>query len=89
MPMADHPCFDRSGALGIVGIGTACRRLSDVLAAFPEAHPARLALGDPFSPDRNARALRILQGLPTRVQAKILAADAGKRSDASERGGRA
>lgn len=89
MTLRYHPCFDRSGVHGIVTIGTACRRLSDVLAAFPEAHPARLALGDPFSPDRNAKALRILQGLPARVQAKILAADAGKRSDATERGGRA
>lgn len=89
MWMRDHPCFDNSGATGITTQGMACKRLSDVLEAFPEAHPARLALGDPFSPDRNARALRILEGLPARVQAKILAADAGRRSDATERGGRA
>lgn len=88
MKMSAHPCFAK-GTAGIVTIGTACRRLSDVLAAFPEAHPARLALGDPFNPERSARALRILQGLPSRMQSKILAADAGKRSDATERGGRA
>lgn len=89
MTIAKHPCFDNSGATGITTQGMACKALSDVLAAFPEAHPARRALGDPFNPERNARALRILQGLPARVQSKILAADAGKRSDGTERGGRA
>lgn len=88
MRMRDHPCFDRSGASGIVTIGTACRRLSDVLAAFPQAEPARRALGDPFNPARNAEALALLSALPARLQEKILIADAGRRSDASERGGR-
>jgi hypothetical protein len=74
-----HPCFDLDGTAGIVTIGTACRRLSDVLAAFPDAHEARLALGDPFNRTRNRKALGILSRLPARVQAKILAADAGKR----------
>ena len=78
MSFVRHPCFV-GGDIGITAMGAACRRLSDVLAAYPDARDARLALGDPFSPDRNARALRILEGLPARVQAKILAADAGKR----------
>lgn len=76
---ASHPCFARKGS-GINTIGTACRRLSDVLAAFPEAYPARLALGDPFNPARAATALRILSALPWKVQAKILAADEGRRA---------
>jgi hypothetical protein len=87
--MRDHPCFDNTGSTGITTQGQACVRLSAVLAAFPEAYEARQALGDPFNPERNARALRILQGLPARMQSKILSADAGKRSDANERGGRA
>lgn len=77
MSFAKHPCFDQ-GTAGIVTIGTACRRLSDVLIAFPEAAEARLALGDPFNSDRNSKALRLLAALPARVQAKILAADGGK-----------
>lgn len=74
----DHPCFARKGS-GINTIGTACRRLSDVLAAFPEAHEARLALGDPFDRQRAITAFRLLSGLPHKVQAKILAADEGRR----------
>ena len=84
MSIAKHPCFDQ-GSAGIVTIGTACRRLSDVLAAFPDAYEARLALGDPFNAERNARALRILSALPPRMQAKIVAADAGKRLTAADK----
>lgn len=75
---ASHPCFAREGS-GIFTIGAACVRLSDILAAFPEAHDARLALGDPFNADRASKALSILSGLHPKVQAKILAADEGKR----------
>lgn len=77
MSFAKHPCFDH-GSSGIVTIGTACRRLSDALIPFPEAYEARIALGDPFNSERNRLALRILSNLPARMQAKILAADAGK-----------
>jgi hypothetical protein len=87
MTMANHPCFAR-GTSGIVTIGTACRRLSDVLAAFAQAYEARVALGDPFSPERSQKALQILSALPPRMQAKILAADAGKRLTAADEGRR-
>jgi hypothetical protein len=87
MSLANHPCFVR-GTSGIVTIGTACRRLSDVLAAFPQAHEARVALGDPFSPERSQKALRLLSALPPRMLAKILAADAGKRLTAADEGRR-
>lgn len=79
MSFAKHPCFDH-GTGGVVTIGTACRRLSDTLIAFPEAYEARIALGDPFNTARNRLALRLLSDLPPRVQQKILAADAGKAS---------
>jgi len=85
MTISQHPCFAH-GTSGIVTIGTACRRLSDVLAAFPQAHEARVALGDPFSPERSQKALRILSALPPRMLAKILAADAGKRLTAADEG---
>ncbi|MGE8129036.1 hypothetical protein ACQKQD_18845 [Methylobacterium sp. NPDC080182] len=79
-----HPCF-KGGDIGITAMGVACHRLSDVLAAFPEAAEARRALGDPFMPSRNSEALRILRELPARMQQKILDADAGKRPAASTR----
>jgi hypothetical protein len=75
----DHPCFARKGS-GINTIGAACRRLSDVLAAFPEAQEARRALGDPFNPIRAREALTVLTSLPAKTQARIIAADEGKRA---------
>lgn len=74
----EHPCFAREGA-GIFTIGAACVRLSTTLEGFPEAYEARLALGDPFNPERTRKALAVLSSLPPKTKAKILAADEGKR----------
>jgi hypothetical protein len=79
MSFASHPCFSPP-VDGIVTRGSACRRLSDAIMVVPEAYPARLALGDPFSPERRLKALNLLNALAPKQREKILAADRQKRS---------
>lgn len=73
------PIF-RSGVVGITTQGVDAVRLSAAMHSVPEAHPAAVALGDPFNRIRRAQALRILEGLPRAKQARILAAYDRKRA---------
>lgn len=74
------PIF-RSGILGITTQGTDAVRLSDAMRAVPEARAAAVALGDPFNRIRRAETLRLLEALPKRQQARILAAYHRKRGE--------
>lgn len=77
----DLPIF-RVGIVGITTQGTDAVRLTGAIKAVPEAHAAAVALGDPFNRIRRAQALRILEGLSSRHQARILAAYSRKRDTA-------
>lgn len=86
MTLADHPCF-APGNLGVFTRGTACVRLDAVLAKFaePQVREARMALGDCHSPVRRGRALSLLQSLPAKRQAAIMAAYWRSRREAADR----
>ena len=77
----DLPIF-RAGIIGITTQGTDAVRLTAAMHTVPEAKPAAVALGDPFNRVRRAQALRILEGLSSRHQARILAAYSRKRDTA-------
>lgn len=59
---------------GFVKRGTDAARLTGAMKAVPEAYEAAVALGDPHLPARRAKALAILEALPAKAQARILAA---------------
>ncbi len=83
------PIF-RPGIVGTFTAGGDAARLTEAMRlvwkgspdAFADLHPAAVALGDPFNRQRREQALRILEALPARDQAKILAAYGKKRADA-------
>ena len=85
MTLADHPCF-APGDLGVFTRGVACVRLDAVLAKFaePQVYEARIALGDCHSPSRRARALVMLQSLPSKRQATIMTAYWRSRREAAD-----
>lgn len=86
MTLAEHPCFAPSD-LGVYTRGAACVRLDAVLAKFaePQVYEARLALGDCHSAVRRARALALLQSLPPKRQAAIMAAYWRSRREAADK----
>lgn len=63
---------------GIFTAGADAVRLTAALDKVPDARPAAIALGDPFNRVRRERALRLIESLPARQQARILAAYARK-----------
>ncbi|MET7242467.1 hypothetical protein ABZT49_03805 [Methylobacterium sp. EM32] len=77
------PIF-RPGIVGIFTMGSDAVLLTKVMRNFPDTRDARVALGDPFNRARRERALRILEALPARRQARILAEYDRKRRDGDD-----
>ncbi|TNC08442.1 hypothetical protein FF100_29320 [Methylobacterium terricola] len=77
------PIF-RPGIVGVFTMGADAVILTKAMKKVPEASEAARALGDPFNRARRERALRILEALPARRQARILAEYDRKRRDGGD-----
>ncbi len=77
------PIF-RPGIVGIFTMGSDAVLLTKAMSKVPETRDARVALGDPFNCLRRERALQILEALPERRQAKILAEYDRRRRDGGD-----
>lgn len=89
-PFRSMPIFRAVPLAGTFTAGGDAPRLTEAMRlvwkanpdAFADLEPAARALGDPFNRTRRERALAILEALPARLQAKILAAYGKKGADA-------
>ncbi|MEN3234709.1 MULTISPECIES: hypothetical protein [Methylobacterium] len=89
-PFRSMPIFRAAPLAGTFTAGGDALRLTEAMRmvwkaspdAFAALEPAAQALGDPFNRERRERALAILEALPARLRAKILAAYGKKGADA-------
>ncbi len=89
-PFRSMPIFRAAPLAGTLTAGGDALRPTEALRlvckaspdAFADLEPAAQALGDPFNRERRERALAILEALPARLRARVLAAYGKKGADA-------